>query len=339
MERDDRKWIVAFLATFIVATIGGWFLPDGLNDITRAFGQPTVAVTPLTRFFSLALLFAILAALDLLLWLRNTSRKAMRDVDATVRASLAQHTAELTESALLRSIVPYGAQTPDDAAESARLIKAFGVLLSSIPPQLLAGHSVLVRAGLARIGAELHAVARTGINVDIEQHLQITRRFVQANGSFTQINRKAYLVPDEWTQEWLHLVDEFGKRSPPPEYIVLMRDGELRDAADKIRSTATYLHDRGWSFRCCDLGQVEDSLGDAAPDYNVDVYGEIAAKLHPSPPGRYRGSVTFDLKLIDLAGETDLVRFIAAVRRFARAPTNDWPTGGHVQSVVRPAGS
>lgn len=230
----------------------------------------------------------------------------------------------MAERALVRAILPQTAGSEEAAAESARLLRNFGTLLQSVPAHLLPGFGVLIRKGIDRTGRDLEAVANHGLNVDVEEHLQITRRLAGSNRGFLQIQRRAFNVPADWTQEWIDLVDEFGKRSPTPEYIVLMRATELEAARAKVHEMSEYLSTRGWSFKCCELDRVEEILGQGGPTDNLDVYGEIAVKLHPPADG-YRNRPNFDLRLVDLAGQADLQRFIARVRSFARVPTADWP--------------
>jgi hypothetical protein len=320
-------WLGTFAATFLASAAAGWFLPDGLNAVADLLGEQSVPVTALTRFFSVAVLLVLSAGIELILWLRSQSLQASAAIDDAVKASLERHSVEMAETALVRSLLPHNAATPEEAAEGARLLKAFGRLLAMVPPNLLAGYSVLIDRGMAQIATDVRAVATPGLNVDIEQHIQITRRLAQRGGAFTQINRNAYSVPQEWTQEWVNLVDDLGKVSPTPEYIVLMPRKDLDANAAKIHEMSTYLGARGWSFRCCDLDQVEDSLGAAIPPDNIDVYGDVAAKLHPAPSGPYRGRLKFDLRLVDLDGQAELRRFISTVRRFGRTPSPDWPSG------------
>lgn len=143
-------------------------------------------------------------------------------------------------------------------------------------------------------------------------------------------------MPGDWTTEWVHLVEELGKRKPAPEYIVLMRTAELEANADKIQGMAEHLSKAGWSFSCCELDRIEDILGDDLPRDNIDVYGDVAAKLHP-PAATYRGRPKLNLQLVDLSQRDDLQRFISAVRDHVLPVTADWPPGTRAVAAPRPS--
>lgn len=308
-----------------------------MNDIAGWLNQPKVSVTPLIRFYSQLLLFAILATLNFVLWLHSQSAKALGDVDSTVKDALALHSTEMAERAVLRALLPQTAASEEEAAESARLLQQFAGILSTVPTHLMVGYGVLIRTGIAKVSDDLAKVATDGLKVDVEQHLQITRRFVDSNRSFVQIQRGVYDVDREWTQEWLDLVDVLGKRSPRPEYIVLMPAGDLSANRDKINGMAAHLSTREWSFKCCELERVQDSIGGPLPEDNLDVYGEVAVKLHPPAPS-YRGRPTFELRLVDLSRDANLRRFIDAVRNFARSPNENWPAPVRQEVTAPPSG-
>jgi hypothetical protein len=337
VDRNTWKWIGLFAATFVVGLVGGWLLPDGMNDVAGWFNQPKVTVTPLVRFFSQLLLFTILIALDLMLWLRSQSAKTLGDVQPTVKDALALHSTEMAERAVLRALLPQTAASEEEAAESARLLKQFSAVLASVPAHLMVGYGVLIHKGIVKMSADLANVATKGLEVDVEQHLQITRRFVGSDRPFVQIQRRAYNVDQDWTQEWLNLVDVLGKRSPRPEYIILMPADDLSANRDKIDGMGAHLSAREWSFKCCELERVRDSIGGRLPEDNLDVYGDVAVKLHP-PAASYRSRPTFELKLVDLSRDADLRRFIDAVRNYARAPNENWPARVRQDVTTRPSG-
>jgi hypothetical protein len=327
VDRETRRWLAVFGVTFVISIVVGWFLPDGLNELAGLVGEPKVAVSPLTRFFCLALLFLILAGIDFMLWLRGQARKTNLDITTSLSRGLADYGSEIAEGILIRSLLPYRARTPAQAADGARVMKIFGDLLGGIPPDLLPGYSVFVEDRLSRVADDLRDLANGRVRVNIEQHLQINRRFAAIAGSYTHINRRAYNAPDDWTEEWRSMVTEFGDGGFSPEYLVLMTEDDLTHNAEKIRRMYSYLHDCGWSLRCCALEQVKDTIGNEIPtDANVDVYSGVAAKLHWIPVAGYRGAAALDIRLVQLDAEPKLRGFVNVVRRFAWVP--DPATGG-----------
>jgi hypothetical protein len=318
---DEARWILIVAATFLLSLAAGWFLPDGLNELARLLGQPEVPVAALTRFFSFALLFAITGVTELLLWTRQQTTATIRKVDETIERQLAASAATATESAVLRAVLPLHDATPEEASCSTTLLKTFGSVLSSVPRGLLVGYSVLVEQGLANVDDDIHAVGSGGLKVNIRQHVEITRRLAQQASSFTQINRKAFDVPAQWTQEWLDLVDELGARTLSKEYIVLMTESDLRGRADEIRGMQAYLGQRRWTLKCCEVERAEDALGGALPTQaNLDVYDGDIAKLQTPPSGEYRGGIELNMQLVELRRQPAIRSFVTAVRQFGQTP-------------------
>lgn len=318
---DGLRWIVVVSITFLLSLVIGWFLPDGLNKLAKALGQPEVPATALTRFFCFALLFVITAATELLLWMRQQTSEILGRVAESVEHQLQASAAIATEGAVLRAVLPTLDATPEEASCSAALVKTFGTVLGSIPRGLLIGYSVLIENGLANVDDDIHAVGTGGLRVNIRQHVEITRRLAHQASSFTQINRKAFDVPRQWTQEWLDLVDELGARTLTTEYIVLMTADELEAKAPEIQTMRAYLEARRWTLRCCQVERVEDALGGALPTQaNLDVYDGDIAKLQTPPSGEYRGGIELNMQLVELRRQPAIRSFVTAVQQFGQVP-------------------
>ncbi len=316
-----RRWLVIFIATAVVSLAAGWLLPDGLNELAKTLHQPKVPEDPLTKFLSALTVFLIAMSIDVLTWLRGQSLETTETIARAVEAG----SARAAEQAVIRAVVPGAASTHDDVAAQATLIAEFATTLARVPPGLLRGYAVLMETALAQIADDLRAVSSPGkgIKADVQQHLEITRRLTRNGHSFVQVNRRAFRVPDEWTQEWIDLVDELGHRDGmTKEYIVLMPAAELEVAAVEIDGMRTYLRRRDWLLRCCEVERVRDALRGAIPtEANIDVYDGRFAKLQSPPPGgRYRGGIELDLGLVDLKSYAELNRFVTTIQRFAMAP-------------------
>lgn len=318
---DEFRWIVVVSIAFLLSLASGWFLPDGLNKLAKSLGQPTVPATALTRFFCFALLFVITAATELLLWTRQQTSETLRNVTETVERQLQASAAVATEGAVLRTVLPALDATPEEASCSAALVKTFGSVLASIPRGLLIGYSVLIENGLANVDDDIHAVGAGGLRVNIRQHVEITRRLAHQASSFTQINRKAFDVPRQWTQEWLDLVDELGARTLSTEYIVLMPAAQLQAKRQEIARMRAYLEARSWTLRCCEVERIEDALGGALPTQaNLDVYDGDIAKLQTPPSGEYRGGIELSMQLVELRRQPAIRSFVTAVQQFGQVP-------------------
>lgn len=321
MDREAWKWLAVFALTFVVSVVGGWFLPDGLNEVARLAHQSKVPTTGLVHFFSLALLFSMLATIDLIIWSRSQARKTAADIDGAIRGGLASYSAEVAESAVLQSLLPYKAATKEQASYGARIVKLLGDVLVAVPHELLPGYSVYIEDCMSRVGDQVRILGNSRVGVNIEQHLAINRRMAHSESGYTHLNRRVFNAPNDWTEDWRNMVAEFGAAAFTPEYIVVMEKASLEQHADKVRSMYTFLNEHAWLFRCCELEQVLDTIGEELPtDANVDVFGASAAKLHWIPTAGYRGAATIDIRLVRLLSEPVLQSYVNTVRRFAWTP-------------------
>jgi hypothetical protein len=321
LDRETWKWLGVFALTFVVSVVGGWFLPDGLNEVAELTHQAKVPTTALVRFFSLALLFSTLATIDLIVWSRSQARKAAANIDGAIRGGLASYGAEVAESAVLQSLLPYKAATKEQASYGAGIIKLLGDVLAAVPHELLPGYSVYIEDCMSRVGDQVRTLGNSRVGVNIEQHLAINRRMAHSEKGYTHLNRRVFNAPNDWTEDWRNMVAEFGAAAFTPEYIVVMEKASLERHADKVRSMYAFLGTHAWLFRCCELEQVLDTIGEELPtDANVDVFGASAAKLHWIPAAGYRGAATIDIRLVRLLSEPALQSYINTVRRFAWTP-------------------
>jgi hypothetical protein len=202
-----------------------------------------------------------------------------------------------------------------------------------VPPELLAGYSVVLEDQLSGVGDEVRALGSSRVSVNIAQHLQMNRRMANCEKSYTHINRRAFNAPVEWTEDWRNMVEEFGAAPFRPEYIVVMPKRDLEHAADKICSMARYLTENSWVLRCCSLEEVYDTVGRTHDvDANVDVFSGQAAKLHWTPDAGYRHAATISIRLVRLSTDQTVRSYVDTVRRFAWAPD---PTTGLRQHTGR----
>lgn len=331
---SNRQWIGIVVFTFLATFVAGLFLPDGANKVAGWFGKDQVPDSPLVRFLSFLVLLLVTVGIELVLWLRSQTRETLQDVSTIVERGIAVHGRDIAESAALRSLLPHQAATTEAAAEAGRLVKVFGDLLADMPPDLVAGYSIVLHDLLADVAAELETVGSSGFEVDVGRHLDIARALAAGASSFTQINRRAYDVSREWTEVWRGLVVEFGARRWPaarPEYIVLMAADELASNEAKIRGMHAYFEDAGWSMRCCELEAVKDTFAGRLPtDADaIDIYSDVAAKLLWLPAGTgFSGAIQVRIQLARLVVQTRLREFVREVQRSAQPPRWSQPLDG-----------
>jgi hypothetical protein len=318
---EARRWILWFAIAFLISLALGWLLPNGLNALARLLDQPEVPLTPLVRFFCLAMTFFASASIELLIWMRQRSAETLSALNRAVESGLEAGVSDAVSNVVLRAILPSTSTTPEGVEDNARLLSAYTNLLATVPPRLLGGYSVLIESGVAKVDHDLRAVASTGLEVNIQRHVEITRRFTARAHSFLQINRKAFDVPEQWTQEWLDLVEELGSRDLKSEYIVLMTSDKLDESKSQLNRMGLYLEARDWTFRCCSLEKVRDALGGVIPtEANLDIYDGEVAKLQAPPQGEYVGGIKLNLRLLELQRNPEFSYFIDVVRQYARPP-------------------
>jgi len=319
-QTEARRWMLWLGVAFLLALAFGWLLPSGLNAVAGGLGQPEVPETALVHFFCFAMAFFASGSVELLIWMRQRTTQALDDLDEVVRSGLEAGVPDAVSNAVLRTVLPNTSGSREGAEDNARLLFAYTNLLATVPPRLLSGYSVLVEDGVAQVEQDLRSVASTGLEVNIQRHVEITRRLTVRAHAFLQINRKAFDVPRQWTQEWLDLVDELGARDLNSEYIVLMSSEGLAGADLQLRSMADYLEARNWNFRCCAVEKVRDALGGLIPtEANLDIYDGEIAKLQSPPEGEYVGGVKLNLQLLELQRHPEIAHFIDVVRQHARS--------------------
>ncbi len=333
---SNWHWMAIVILTFLASFVVGQFLPGWANSAGGVLGKGKVPDTPLIRILSFLVLFLVVVGIELVLWIRSASRQTIRDVNETVASGIALHGRDVAETSALRSLLPHQATTPEAAAEAGRLVKRFGDLLGGVPSGLAAGYSIVLEGLLAGVVTrELDAVGRTGVEVHVGRHVAIAKALAAGGSSFTQINRGAYDVWDEWTDVWRALVREFGARrwsAAPPEYVVLMPAAELDRNEAKLRAMDAFFQDAGWSMRCCELEAVQDAIGEKLPTdaIAIDVYSDLTAKLLWLPPGqRFSGAIKVRIQLVELWKHPEITELVKEVRASAHLPKWAASVDGH----------
>lgn len=80
----------------------------------------------------------------------------------------------------------------------------------------------------------------------------------------------------------------------------------------------SYLSQRGFTFKCCVLEDVQDSLGGTLPTQeNVEVFDNKIIKLQSPPAGVYKGGIALKMTLFDISQRDDISRFVNYVTNFA----------------------
>jgi hypothetical protein len=315
---DRHGWIFATAVVAAVTTLGGWYIIDGLNVIADLLGKPKAPVNAETRAYSSIALFLAGVALEVVVWSRGKIDESVAETMQRVQASLDDGVHRAVEDAVLQSLLPTGPEV-DRGSRFIGLSKTFVALVADVPASLLPGYSVILEAKLAELSVTLRDFERSGAQVNVFGHLEMTRRFSETASSFLQINRRAFHAPSEWTQEWCSFVAEMGRRDVMSEYIVLMSQADLIKHAPQIKSMDSYLRARRWTMGVCMVEDVMDALGGhLTTPSNVDVYDARVAKLQTPPnDGRYQGGIDLDLRLVELSRDQELASFVRTVTQFA----------------------
>jgi hypothetical protein len=313
-----RRWFFGFVASFLVSLVLGLVLPKGLNALARPLNEARIPDAPVVHFFAFALVFVTTAGFDTMLWFRQRVVEDRELLLETLIDGLEVSSARAVDQAIRQGLLPGVRQTPRQGVQVNRLLGSVGSLVSSVPADLLPGIALVIEDGLARVADDVAVVAAGGLSVTINQHIAIARALAEGATSFVQVNRRAFVVPEQWTSEWLSFVDDLGQRAIRREYIVLMPAEQLRQSRAEISSMAEYLRERAWRLKLCELEPLADSLGGTIPTTaNLDIYDDRIVKLQTPPSGEYRGGIRLRMEIVELATRPELLRFANAVKQFS----------------------
>ena len=235
-------------------------------------------------------------------------------------SSLATNRTITTQGALLHALLPILKEGPEHAVQAGQLIESFLDIVSAVPPDLFSGYSVILEKALSELQSEVHGIQKQGRDVDILEHIEITRRLAEKAQSYLTVNWKAFSVPDEWTAEWRKLVTELGSRNDlARSYIVLLDDSLIGVEDYKLRSMEDFLSRHGWIFKVCSVGSVIEALAGQLPtERNIEVFDHKIVKYQTVPEGLYRGGIRLNLSFEVLVNNGAMDRFLNLVLTHAR---------------------
>jgi hypothetical protein len=313
------RWLLIEAAVAMCAAVVGWLLPDGLNLLSRAFGQPPLAVSPIERLLAALVTFMFATSLQVTLRIGTEIRKAQETFPATIETAIMSKAGQVVDASVARILLGMA------VADPATLLRIGGLLRSAVEPvahahsYLQDAYAVIIERALANASHEMQKVTGGGLEVDIADHVEITHRLAERYGAYVHIQRRAFLVPAEWTKQWMQMIDNLPKRAIKCEYVVLLDRRTLVEERVRLQSMHLFLKARDWSFRYCDLQDVLDSFGGKLPTtWNLDVFGDEVVKLQETPAGRYHGGVRLRMAIFDLSHGAELRRMVTCVARFAQ---------------------
>ncbi len=311
---NAARWIGRSAFLFALSFAVGWFIPDGLGRLGSMFGGSDLSITSTDRLLSFFVVFMFLTAVDLMIWLRGEIRALRESIPLAVRRVLLADTSTALDGSLLQVMFDGFRANPANHSHMVTLLRSFFVVMARVPSNLLAGYSVILERSIQTLDKSLHQLAGEGLVGDIRDTVEITKRLAERSQSYLQIQRRAFRVPEEWTKEWMQLVEALGKQSIACEYIVLLPRDRLDVDLAKLESMDAYLTGHNWRFRYCEVEAVLNSLGGALPtDRVVEVFDNRIAKLQELPDGRYRGGIKLKMTVIDLEQRGDVRHFVTCI--------------------------
>jgi hypothetical protein len=304
------RWFVVETLIAIIAAFLGWLLPDGLNHVAILFGQPRLNATPSERLLSAVVAIFLTTTLQLIIAVREGMRTMQEELPSNFRRTLDSSTLTL----LLNSAnVPHGVESIQ------RIARAAVSLIVQGKADLSDARAVVVERALTNATQDVRVLEGAGLEIDLFDNNEITQRLAAECHFYRQIQRRAYLVPGEWTQTWMRFVAELGVKPISCEYIVLMEHATFIGERKKLDSMNEYLSAHEWDFYYCDLQDVLDSFGGVLPtEWNLEVFDHRVVKLQESPSGAYHGGVRLKVALYGLDERAELQRLNAAVTRHAK---------------------
>jgi hypothetical protein len=308
----NSAWILSSIIIFIISTFVSWFIPEGLNLLSQSLRQKTYEITPFVRYSSIIVGFLFTVGIELLVWLKQevkaTKKEIIKSVTETISNDIQREVSASTLSLILKSL----RNSPESAFLIQKSVKDFAEPFTRISPDILYANSVVVECYIKKFNEDIKNLNSDGCSVSLREHLETTKLLLSTSKSYLQIQRKAFDAPNEWTNQWCQLVDDFKDSKCKKEYVVLMDEQSLVNERAKIESMKKYLEQRGFSFKCCFLKDVLDSLGGNLPtESNLEVFDEKIVKLH-------QGGIRLKMTLFDIAERDSVHRLINYVNNFSK---------------------
>jgi hypothetical protein len=318
--KTSTKWILISIVLFILSTAIGWLIPDGLNWISQLLHRPTITISPTDRLFSFMLAFAFMTSIELIIWVRTEFHEMKSELPQLVRTTLERCTTSALDESLFQIFWKELKENPEVNSEIRKLLNLF---MESIIPMIsdpfFVAYSVIIEKLVRKTSSEIQTLRGGIYTVDVADHLEITRRLSQHCTRYIQIQRKAYLVPDDWTNEWMRFIDFLSTQPISCEYVVLMDKQSLKQNKEKLDSMNLFLTKRKVAFKCCDLTHVLDSLGGSLPmESIVESFDDKYVKTQDFKGDKYQGGIKVRVTLINLAQRSDVLQFINCVQKFAQ---------------------
>lgn len=315
----NSAWILSSIIIFIISTFVSWFIPEGLNLLSQSLRQETYEITPFVRYSSIIVGFLFTVGIEMLVWLKQevkaTKKEIIKSVTETISNDIQREVSASTLSLILKSL----RNSPESAFLIQKSVKDFAEPFTRISPDILYANSVVVECYIKKFNEDIKNLNSDGCSVSLREHLETTKLLLSTSKSYLQIQRKAFDAPNEWTNQWCQLVDDFKDSKCKKEYVVLMDQQSLVNERAKIESMKKYLEQRGFSFKCCFLKDVLDSLGGNLPtESNLEVFDEKIVKLQDLPSGNYQGGIRLKMTLFDIAERDSVHRLINYVNNFSK---------------------
>jgi hypothetical protein len=322
------RWIAIEALLAATSIVFGWVIPDGLNRLAHVLGQPSATVDSTERLLSSMVVFLFTVSLQLMLFVRSEIRALQEQVPRSIDNALAQQTGPALDNSLLRVILDGIDSNPSGLRHTQALLRSIARVLARAHSYLRDAEAVIIERAVANAGREIELLSHEGLEVDIRDHIEVSRRLAEDAKSYLQIQRKVFLVPQDWTGEWMRFVASLPPRGTKCEYIVLRDVASMAHERKKLESMNDYLTKVGWNFYYCDLQDVLDSFGGILPtDWNLEIIDNKIAKLQDMRADKYQGGIKLRMLLYPLAERTDLQNFVHVVSQSAhRFPGKLFPS-------------
>lgn len=327
----SMRWIFTEAILSITSITVGWLIPDGLNRVALLLGQPHPAPSATERLLSTMVVFLFTSTLQLILFVRSEVRNLREAVPDIVGTALADQTGAALDSSLLR-IMLEGVNTNSSTLAQTRLIsRSIANILGRAHAYLRDAEAVVIERAISNLSHEVELLSHDGLQVDIRDHIEISRRLSANSNTYLQIQRKTFLVPQEWTREWMDFASRLPASGTKCQYIVLVDESTLVSDRLKLESMNRFLSKAGWNFSYCALQDILDSLGGILPtEWNVEVIDGKVVKLQELATSRYQGGIKLRLLLFTLSQRNDLGNFASVVVRYSKKFSPDLFTAkGH----------
>jgi hypothetical protein len=308
MMKDVGGWFLKICVAFIISILFTKSVRFFISQVGFSLAGDTSAQLEISAFFS-----SLLCSLGVSIAMQG--RKDRRDLINESTKQTKQTVSDTINESL--SLALFGKLHP--SLLGSQIIQSFRSLMlkaNSGAEETGAIVAAFLEHKLLENSRQIDELFAGGVDLPVSDHVAMTEKLASQFGDYVQIQRKAFLVPNEWTSEWLSLVERLSATKTRSQYILVASSEMIESERAKIISMAKYLAKMKINFKVCELSKLTDACGaDHGEGFTVEIFGSKVVKLVSTPEGKYRGGVKLKLSISSTTSRPELTSYWKAAVR------------------------